>query len=236
MDILNIIKKCKLNFRSRTEVINPDDVKAIDFEKIKLLPADEAKKGQLHFEELVMKYEALKNELTEQIKEMPTVTQKDRDACQKLIKKRDKIIDAILHLKSNANTYEMLYYSKIGFRRKELEHLLREYADGKTTYWKFSQSRPGVAGEAGVYANYIPENIVKSEDKDCGLSFVRNKDLYKCWMYEDQITKFVFDLNDKQFAQIADFPAYETNNTFGEIKTDYLINVIKLRPNQGIFV
>jgi len=140
-----------------------------------------------------------------------------------LIEKRDGFSDAVFDLKRSADAYEIQYYAKVGFRCKALEHVHREYADEKTTYWKFSQSHSGVAGEAGVYANYIPGIIVESGDKDCGLSFVRDDDLYKCWMYGDQITKVVFDLGDKQFAEIADFPAYETGNTFGEIKTDYLI-------------
>ncbi len=121
------------------------------------------------------------------------------------------------------NGYCFCDKEKVGFRKKELEHSFKEYAEEGTTFWKFSQSKKGIAGESGVYAEYIPGKSVESKDKENMLSFVRDEDLYKCWMYGDQITEFVFDKRDEKFEAISSNMAYETGNTFGEIKTDFLL-------------
>ena len=169
------------------------------------------------------RFKALLDKMKDLKEKMPTETEKDFDELGQINRNIEKLNTNILHLKFTLQGYDLRKLSLEGFRKKELEHMLKEYACEKTTFWKFSQSKEGIAGEAGVFAEYSPGHIVESMDKDCGLSFVRANDLFKCWRYGDQITKFVFDLNDQKFNEIADKPAYETGNNLGEIKTDYLL-------------
>ncbi len=203
--------------------LEPITVKALDFDEIQLLSAEEAKRKQEEFKVLFQENHKRLNEIARQRARMPKETDEELEAYERKSEKLHAFVDAERKLKEQIDAFAMQYYAKAGFRKKENEHLLKEYAEEDTSFWKFSQSKAGTAGEAGVFAEYIPGQIVESVDKDCLLSFVRAKDLYKCWRYGDQITKLCFDLKDPGFQEIKNYPAYEMGNLFGEIKTDYLL-------------
>ena len=98
---------------------------------------------------------------------------------------------------------------------------------GKMIIGNFSQSSPnkGYTDEQRrVYENYNTSmRIVEAGDKEMMLSFVTASNLYKCVPFGDQITHLLFDINNSTFQSIMNSPAFKQGNTFGEIKTDFLI-------------
>lgn len=158
----------------------------------------------------------------------------------------DKDQEVVLNIKKNSSSYESPYdlieaYEKVILAKKNyLEALsLRVFAlrgprsdefaielgslvKENTTFWKFSQSEKGKSYE-DVFIEYVPGKITEAEDKSQGISFVMAYNLYKCYMYGDQISEFVFDFEDEQFKTIANSKAHRTGNGLGEFKADYLL-------------
>lgn len=211
----------KIEITDRYDNIEPVEIPKLDIEKVKMLSAEDARNKVIEYKELKTRNHEIMTEINTYKETLLDRTEEEYNARNRLNEKIERFKNAESELESQLRAFEIQYSAKRGCRINEKS--LKEYAAEETSFWKFSQSIEGIAGEDGVYAAYEPGLLVESMDKDMMLSFVRAEDLYKCWQYGDQITKFKFDIEDEGFKKIADCPAYETGNWFGEIKTDYLI-------------
>ncbi len=229
MGIINLLKR-KTN--KSTDIHENCDVKSMyeDMEpvvpemaeNIESLTQDELDKNIDLIESIIKTNRKGIIDLSNEIAQMPDYTEKEKDLRYKLIQKRNRFIDANDNLKNQLLSYKLAYHNKVGFRNPRTAKSLSEYALEDTTYWKFSQSREGLSYEK-LFKEYKAGEIVEADDKECMLSFVKGRDLYKCWMYGDQITKFCFNKSNNAFKRIAGNKAYPQGNYLGEIKTDQLL-------------
>lgn len=109
-------------------------------------------------------------------------------------------------------------------RNKEGQHLtLEKLADKKQTYWKFSQSIPGLSSEPKIFALYKEKEYTIAQDPDKLLSFVTDKDICNCYMYGDQLIKFCFDKTNPKFRKIQNLPYRFIEGSLGEYETSCLL-------------
>lgn len=118
------------------------------------------------------------------------------------------------------------------FKKKRL----RDLADDERTYWKFTQSKPGLSYESNVFALYEEGKLTHSLDKDKLLSFVSDQTIYRCYMYGDQLTKLCFDKNNPLFQEIQKLPYINKGGGLGEYETSCLLveKIYSLREKETI--
>lgn len=95
--------------------------------------------------------------------------------------------------------------------------------DSKHTYWKFSQSERGKSIENDVFAEYREGEVTSAKDNDKLLSFVNESTIIRCYMYGDQLTKFVFDNTNPDFAIIKNSPVKCYGGGLGEYESAHLL-------------
>lgn len=90
------------------------------------------------------------------------------------------------------------------------------------TYWKFTQSEPGLSQEEH-FAKYEIGNIETAVDEDEWLSFVKDENIGNCIGYGDRLAKLCFKKTDQQFRKIANDPVIKKENFIGEMTARRLI-------------
>lgn len=88
------------------------------------------------------------------------------------------------------------------FKKFFSKNTLNSLAKDSHTYWKFSQSKPGLSIESNIFAEYKENTITKAKDKDKLLSFTNEENIFKCFMYGDQLTELCFSNNNPLFKKI----------------------------------
>ena len=88
------------------------------------------------------------------------------------------------------------------------------------TYWKISQSCKEIKSSIESHFLEYPEYsiIIAQNPEHQFLSFVSEEDIGKCYMYGDQITQIIIDLNDSEFLKIADTKLGYTGSALGEYR------------------
>ena len=104
----------------------------------------------------------------------------------------------------------------------ENEYTLLQLANDGHTYWKFSQSQRGRSAEP-VFIEYVPNTITTAEDSEKKLSFVNEKNILKCYMYGDVLTKFCFDISDEKFQTICNEKYHYIGGGLGEYESSKLL-------------
>ena len=104
----------------------------------------------------------------------------------------------------------------------ENKKILLDLANDGHSYWKLSQSQKGRSVES-VYAEYIPNRITVAEDNEKKLSFVNEKNILKCYMYGDLLTKFCFDKNNAKFLEICNERYEVLSGGLGEYQSSKLL-------------
>lgn len=99
---------------------------------------------------------------------------------------------------------------------------LGELSHTNHTYWKFCQSAKGRSIEK-CFAEYEVGKITIAQDKEKLLSFVRDCDVAKCYMYGDVLVKLSFDNSDPLFGAIKDCPVKYIGGGLGEYETEKLL-------------
>lgn len=90
------------------------------------------------------------------------------------------------------------------------------------TYWKFTQSEPGLSQEEH-FSKYELGNMETAADDDEWLSFVKDENIGNCIGYGDRLTKLCFAETNQQFTKIANDPVIKKENFIGEMTARRLI-------------
>lgn len=93
---------------------------------------------------------------------------------------------------------------------------LEDLAKSGKTFWKFTQSHPGMSHE-NLYSDYEEGKITVADDPVNWLSFTTSDRIGTCVGYGDRLTKLCFDLSNPLFNSIKDTEIIDRGNMFGEI-------------------
>lgn len=114
---------------------------------------------------------------------------------------------------------------------------LENLAESGKTFWKFSQSQKGRSIES-VYEVYEDGKITIAHDEEKLLSFVEEKNISKCVMYGDVLTKICMDRNDPNFQSICKNEVRFLGGALGEYECKKLLveKTYSLEHKEGIRV
>lgn len=106
------------------------------------------------------------------------------------------------------------------YRSYEITNI-QEMGLKEKSFWKFTQSRPGLSIEY-LYEPYEVDKMEQAQTEDELLSFVRGEDIGRCVGYGDRLTELSFDCGDERVNNIKNNLVIKKNNSLGEYATKQL--------------
>lgn len=107
------------------------------------------------------------------------------------------------------------------YRSYEITNI-QEMGLKEKSFWKFTQSRPGLSIE-DIYEPIEVDKMEQAQTEDEWLSFVGGENIGKCVGYGDRLTELSFDCKDERVNAIKNNLVIKKNNSLGEYATKQLL-------------